>query len=184
MQDLIAFIKERNRDPVIESALQTLSALAAKIPMELSAQVEAETRARTIVISGLEEADSRMLPSQHQADVEKKVTEVLDVLNVQCRPSDIFRIGKMDNSRPRLVKVVLPSTYHWRIALANARLLRSSKFSYVFVRRSMSSEERKREFELRQQARDLNHAKGEREWVVFRGELKRISDLPKRSGNA
>ncbi|KIH58690.1 hypothetical protein ANCDUO_11101 [Ancylostoma duodenale] len=61
--DLIAFIKDRNRDPVIESALQTLSALAAKIPMELSAQVEAETRARTIVIRGLEEADSRMLPS-------------------------------------------------------------------------------------------------------------------------
>ncbi|EYC40050.1 hypothetical protein Y032_0631g860 [Ancylostoma ceylanicum] len=144
MQELIAFIKDRNRDPVIETALHALQTLAAKVPMELSAQIEAETRAPTIVISGLEEADNRMLPSQHQADVENKVTKILDVLNVQCRPSAVFRIGKIDNSR--LVKVLLPSAYHWRSALANARLLRSSSFSNVFIRRSMTSEERKHDF--------------------------------------
>ncbi|RCN39165.1 hypothetical protein ANCCAN_14921 [Ancylostoma caninum] len=114
MQDLIAFIKDGNGYPVIETALQTPAAPVAKIPMELSAQIEAETRARTIVISGIEEADRGM-----------------------------------DNSRLRFVKVVLTSTNHWRIALANARLLRSSMFSSVYIRRSMSSEESKREFELR-----------------------------------
>ncbi|RCN40949.1 hypothetical protein ANCCAN_13119 [Ancylostoma caninum] len=48
MQELFAFIKDRNRDPIIEAALHALQTLAAKVPMELSAQIEAETRARTI----------------------------------------------------------------------------------------------------------------------------------------
>ncbi|KAL6738843.1 hypothetical protein Aduo_012345 [Ancylostoma duodenale] len=161
---------------------RSLSAIQAKIPIAVKEQAEAEVRGQTIVVSGLEKADSNLLPSEHQADVERKVTQVLDVMKVQCRPSDVFRIGRLNSSRPLLVKVVLPSSFHWRQALANARLLRVSCFQNVFVRRSMTIEERKREFDLRQQARELNQGKHDREWVVFRGELRKVSELSKKSG--
>ncbi|KAL6728383.1 hypothetical protein Aduo_010162 [Ancylostoma duodenale] len=47
-----------------------------------------------------------------------------------------------------------------------------------------SSEERKREYELRQAARERNKGKAQREWVVYRSELVRASDLNRhKSGN-
>ncbi|EYC12542.1 hypothetical protein Y032_0047g1539 [Ancylostoma ceylanicum] len=179
-RNLLALIKERNRDPIIETLLQFLEA---KIPIKIGERAEAEVRARTIVISGLEEADEDLLPSKQQADVESKVTEILDTLKVQCRRTAVYSIGKLNSSRPRLVKVVLPSSFHWRQALANARFLRTNGFRKVFVRRSMTMEERKHDYDMRQQACELNKGKATREWVVFRGELKRVSELPKKSGN-
>ena len=179
-QDLLLRIEECNKDPVIGSML---CILAAKIPSEWSSYVEAERRGRTLIFSGIKEAEGDLPPSQQQMDVESKVTKVLDALNVQCRPTCIFRIGKPNASRSRLVKVTVPSKHHWRQALANARLLPSKGFSDVYVRKCMTMEERKREYELRQQAKELNNSKNEREWVVYAGELRRVSDLSRRSGN-
>ncbi|VDO36388.1 unnamed protein product [Haemonchus placei] len=179
---LLKAVLERNTDPVIE---KMLLALAEKIPKEMSELMEADKRSRSIVLSGLEEAPSHSLPSEKQRDLEAKVSDVLDVLNVECRPVEVYRMGKEDRSRPRLVKVLLPSRFHWRTALANARNLKSSGFANIFVRRSMTPDERKLEYELRQQARERNRGKSIREWVVYKGELRRAAELSQRSsGNA
>lgn len=94
-------------------------------------------------------------------------------------------MGKPDSARPRLVKLVLPSKAHWLTALSNARLLRSSKFSDVFIRRSMTLEERKKEFELRQEARKGNGEVKQKQWVVYRGALVNVKNLSSKpnSGN-
>ncbi|KAL6734687.1 hypothetical protein Aduo_005201 [Ancylostoma duodenale] len=64
VQQLIALIKELNHDPVVEDMLL---AFEAKLPKKLSAHAETETSARsTSVVNGPREADSKMLPSQHQ----------------------------------------------------------------------------------------------------------------------
>ncbi|VDO13923.1 unnamed protein product [Haemonchus placei] len=179
--ELIKSIMELNQDPAIESMLVALSE---KIPMEFSNLLESDKRSRSIVISGLEEGRDGLCPSARQRDLEDKVARVLDAVDVECRPVETYRMGRPNSKHPRLVKVVLPSRSHWRRVLANARLLRDAGLPEVFIRRSMTEEERKREYELRQEARERNKGSGIREWVVYHGQLKRAAELPhKRSGN-
>ncbi|KAK6755578.1 hypothetical protein RB195_014133 [Necator americanus] len=126
--DLISSITERNKDPVIG---KMLAVLAEEDKTDFVEQLEADKRSRSIVISG-----------QSQRDF--------------ARAIDLYRLGKPNPSHPRLVKVVLPSQFYWRRALANARLLRSAGFSSVCIRKSMKPDKRKREYELRQEARERN----------------------------
>lgn len=76
--------------------------------------------------------------------------------------------------------LVLPSRSHWLKAISNARLLRPAGHTNIFVRKSMTREERTRDFQLRQQARELNRGKSTKEWVVYKGELRRTCDLSPR----
>ncbi|KAL6730624.1 hypothetical protein Aduo_001580 [Ancylostoma duodenale] len=180
---LLKIISELNKDPALEPLLYVVSERVSR--ENFSELLEADIRSRSIIISGVEEAPEHLPPSERQRDVERKVTDLLDAVKVECRPDKVLRMGVPNPNRPRLIKVVLPSRLCWRTALANAKLLRSAGYSHVFLRKSMTAEERKRDFELRQEARERNKGKPTREWVVFRGELKRISDLPrvKNSGN-
>ncbi|EYC20166.1 hypothetical protein Y032_0022g484 [Ancylostoma ceylanicum] len=180
--ELLKVIIERNKDPDIQ---QLLIDLSSKIPTDFKDLIEADKRARSIVISGLEEPTESMRLLDRGLDLERKVCDILEIVKVDARPSEVFRMGKPNSAKPRLVKVVLPSTSCWRTALSNSRLLRSSASSNVFIRKSMTPEERKREFELRQIARERNKGKKDREWVVYKGQLTHVSDLPKRHpGNA
>ncbi|VDL62590.1 unnamed protein product [Nippostrongylus brasiliensis] len=179
--DIFKKVMELNKDPLVHHYLTTL---AERIPREFSEALEGEKRGRSVVISGLEEARADLPPSARQKDLEGKVARVLDALDVECAPTEVYRMGRPDPARPRLVKIVFPSTAHFRRALANARLLRHAGFPDVFIRKSMTAEERKRDYELRKQASERNRGKGTREWVVYRGELTHVSNLPRRgSGN-
>ncbi|XGW10718.1 hypothetical protein V3C99_012323 [Haemonchus contortus] len=169
--ELIKNIIELNQDPVIGNML---IALSEKIPMEFSEFIESDKRSRSIVISGLDEMQGAPTASTRRRDLEEKVSTVLNALDVECRPTEVYRMGRPDPERPRLVKVVLPTRTHWRRALANARLLRGAGLSNVYIRRSMTEDERKHESELRQQARERNKGKAIREWVVFQGQLKHV----------
>ncbi|EYB84415.1 hypothetical protein Y032_0317g2330 [Ancylostoma ceylanicum] len=144
---------DRNSDPQMEKILR---ALIDKLPMETTEKIEEEKRSRSIVISGLKECSPNTRPSQRQKDLEGKVTEILDALDMECRPVEVRRMGRLDPSRPRLVKVVFSTRQEWTHALAHAHLLRSSGFDDVYIRRSMTVDERKQEYELRQIARERN----------------------------
>uniref|UniRef100_A0A0N4W6U4 Uncharacterized protein n=1 Tax=Haemonchus placei TaxID=6290 RepID=A0A0N4W6U4_HAEPC len=168
-----------NHDPAIENML---IALSEKIPMDFSDLLESDKRGRSIVISGLEDGQGGLQPSVRQRDLE--VFRVLDALDVECRPVEMYCMGEPKPKRPILVKVVLPSRLHWRRVIASARLLREAGLPNVFLRRSMTEDEKKREYELRQEARERNKGSGSRDWVVHQGQLKRASELPhRRSGN-
>lgn len=167
--------------PVQLDALDNIDNLSAGELIRGLDVAQSEIHGRSIVIANLDEALGDTRPSERQKDLECKVSDILDVVNVECRPSAIYRMGTFDPARRRLVKVVLPTTTHWRLCLANARLLRGSRFSEVYIRKSMSPEERKRDFDLRQEARERNKGKAEREWVVYRGQLMHVSELPSRS---
>ncbi|KIH58424.1 hypothetical protein ANCDUO_11368, partial [Ancylostoma duodenale] len=92
-------IKEKN---TIENALELLYQ---KIPKEISREVEAEKRARTVVISGIKEPAEGLRPTERSRDLKSKVHEILDALDIDCNISDVFRIGKSNGNRPRLVKL-------------------------------------------------------------------------------
>ncbi|VDL62434.1 unnamed protein product [Nippostrongylus brasiliensis] len=92
-------------------------ALVSKIPRELGDAVEARERARSVMIYNLPEAPPEMRPSAKQVDLESKVSSILDTL--ECRPLSEYRICAVKEGRPRLVKVVLPSTSHRKRVIAN-----------------------------------------------------------------
>ncbi|EYB87365.1 hypothetical protein Y032_0264g615 [Ancylostoma ceylanicum] len=138
-------------------------------------------RQRSIVIHGVPELPKTSLPSIRQADVENKVSEILDTLGVEARPWAVFRMGRRDDNKPRLTKVILPSRSQYFTVLGRARLLRDmAEFKHIYVRASLTEAERRRDFDLRMQARERNQALGRKEFVVYRGEIVKISDIPAR----
>ena len=186
--DILDAIVARNKDPTIEKMLM---ALVGKLSTELCAKfenrfdkLENDKRERSVVISGLSEAGPNLTSSRRQLDLEGKVTKLLDVLDVECRPVTLHRIGKYDPSRNRLVMLELPTRFHWTMVLAKARSLKSTAFFNVYIRKSMTIAERQTEFELRQQAREKNKGRPQKEWVVYKGKLVRRTEIASKQGNA
>ncbi|KAK6763045.1 hypothetical protein RB195_023662 [Necator americanus] len=174
---IINEILERNTDPVIE---KMVLALKTKITQKMADGVEAEKRGRSIVITGLAELGADRSLTERQRDLEEKVSNVLDAPEVDYLPEVACRLGKFNANKPRLVKDVLLSRSHWAKALSRAHLLRSTSFSNIFVRKSMTAAERKRDYELRHEARLRNERSSTREWVVYKDTLTHITELPRK----
>ncbi|EYC07556.1 hypothetical protein Y032_0069g282 [Ancylostoma ceylanicum] len=69
---------EYNADPVMEELIHELQA---RLPYLMADEVEAEKRARSIVIAGVTESSSEIPSSRRQVDLEDKVAGILDVLD-------------------------------------------------------------------------------------------------------
>ncbi|CAJ0602618.1 unnamed protein product [Cylicocyclus nassatus] len=106
--------------------------------------IETEKRQRSIVVAGLKESELDKPLLERRAELEKGVADILETLNIDCRPTEIFRMRKADVNRLLLVKLAFPFRVHWKQALTNAHLLRHSAFSNIFIRRSMTAAERLR----------------------------------------
>lgn len=176
--EIIGAILERNKDPIIEKMVH---ALIAKIPQEVNDAVEKDKREKSIVIHNIPEADQNLPPTSRQKDLKRKVSAILDILEIECTPLEMYRMGRVSNNKNRLVKVVFPSRTHWHQALRNSHRLRNSEFSGIFVRRSMTPAEWAKEKELRNEAMERNRAAGSKTWVVYRSELRRVEDLVPRN---
>ena len=148
--------------------------------------VEQEKRSRSIVIAGLEEAASGTPAFQRQLHTEGVVHDILNALEVESRPVEIYRMGSPgDNSR--LVKVVFSSQRPFFEVLKKARILRQiDRFRNVYIRRSMTREERSKFNELRSEARNRNQVEfnGERVYVVYRNTVVKACDIPKLKATA
>ncbi|KIH65396.1 hypothetical protein ANCDUO_04283 [Ancylostoma duodenale] len=65
--------------------------------------IETEKRGRSIVLAGVDEAPSDLTPYMRLKDLKSKVENVMSALRVDCRPSEVYRMGKIDPNRPRLM---------------------------------------------------------------------------------
>ncbi|KAL6743105.1 hypothetical protein Aduo_016185 [Ancylostoma duodenale] len=143
--------------------------------------VESEKRSRSIVISGMPEAGIELTASQRQAHTELSVIKMLDALDIEAKPVEIYRMGTLTDGRARLIKCVFPSQTHFFGAMKKARLLRQlPDFERVYIRRSTTQSERELDRELRRQARELNdkeHA-GEKVYAVYRKKVVKVRDIP------
>ncbi|KAL6727820.1 hypothetical protein Aduo_009663 [Ancylostoma duodenale] len=89
-------------------------------------------------------------------------------------------MGRPAEVKPRLTKVVLPFRSHYFMVLGKARRLRElPEFMHVFIRPSLTAEARKHAYNLRQEAHSKNQALGHGELVVYRGQIVRVSEIPK-----
>lgn len=154
LQEQVANLREENG--ALKAALAEagrVSSAAQFLPRDsfaasnLSA-VDEKERLRSVVISGITESiDSRS--TERAIHDFNSVRNVLDHLNVECVPQLTYRLGKPQEGRPRLLKVVLPNTFYQSLVLRRASWLRSFSCRGVYIRPSLTKEERERNREAR-----------------------------------
>ncbi|KAH7709988.1 hypothetical protein AAVH_22718 [Aphelenchoides avenae] len=120
-------------------------------------EIANERKSRCIVVSNLEEGKSTQAIERQLHD-EEQIGELLNHLNVQCRPLAVYRVGKQStgpNGRklPRYTFVEFPSrTFALESLRAKHRLRRKTNgvdFSHVYLDPPMSKEERTKAYEAR-----------------------------------
>ncbi|KIH46483.1 hypothetical protein ANCDUO_23464 [Ancylostoma duodenale] len=72
--------------------------------------VEAKKRSRSVVLSSVPEAEKGTHAVEGQQHTERAVMEILGVSEVEVRPVEIFMMGRMAESNPRLIKNFRPRT--------------------------------------------------------------------------
>ena len=143
-------------DALIDEKLRKYG-LSEKNDNEISA--EEKERRRSIVISGVAESEKHTERERFQDD-KQLVEKVLDALDVGCGAANVYRMGKPDNKHQgRLIKVVLPTSFFQSACLKNARKLRDfTEFGDIFIRPSLTKQQRKEEYELRAELRKRKKA--------------------------
>ena len=90
-----------------------------------------------------QESDSQYPVGRNDDDVHK-VKLVVNSLGVECSLVAVYRMGQM-GPHPRLLKVVLPTSKHQQLLCNRSRWLRGSQFHGVWLRPSLTKEERDRQ---------------------------------------
>ncbi|KHJ79935.1 hypothetical protein OESDEN_20403 [Oesophagostomum dentatum] len=138
--------------------LPLLEEFVSKLPLLSHKIIEAEKRPRSVVISGIPEAEATLPALKRQEHTERYVYDILNSLDVETRPLEIYRMGKIYFLKP--------------IACAPFPTTRASL-------QSMTPEERVKDRELRSIAREKNRVegKGKRIYVVYRNEVVKAADI-------
>lgn len=148
--------------------------LSAKIDNKnLHNEVEEKERKRSFVIAGLDEAPDNLSAREQFKNDREVVGKVLDELNVGSDALAVYRMGRPDKTKKRLIKVVMPTSFFQTAALRNAKLLKQSvSFSKLFIRPSLTKEQREADFLLRQECRRKNaENSGGKKFRVVRGQI-------------
>ncbi|EYC41506.1 hypothetical protein Y032_0566g16 [Ancylostoma ceylanicum] len=116
---------------------------------------------------------------ESQVHSENSINKILCPLDIETRSVEVYRMGKKGQAL-RLIKCVLPSQRFYFETLRKARSFRERPgYEHVFIRRSMTFQERQRDKKLRQQARDLNQRdpNGRKVYVVYKNQLVKGSGI-------
>ncbi|KAK6054851.1 hypothetical protein COOONC_07644 [Cooperia oncophora] len=70
------------------------------------------------------------------------IRRINDFLGIDCQPICVYRMGRYISGKPRLLKVVFPSSFFSSLLLKRAPKLRFFSEKGIFVRRSLSLAER------------------------------------------
>ncbi|VDP40145.1 unnamed protein product [Heligmosomoides polygyrus] len=140
--------------PILDRLLHLLTPNPSEI-------VEADKRARSIVIYGVAECDQDMASTCRQESTENSVAAILNALDLEVRPTEVYGLGRKMPGKNLLIKNI-------------------PEFSNVYIRKSMTLNERLKDKELRARARELNGSSpnGERIYVVYKEHSGKKSDIP------
>lgn len=130
--------KSVSSSPMIDFSTQHDTA-----PIHDASCCEAKEMARSLVIVGIPELSNALPSAQVSHDVDC-VCRLFNFLGIPCHPVTVYRMGRIGRRSPRLLKVVLPSSYFRNEALRRAPYLRGSPFGSTFIRPSLPKAERDR----------------------------------------
>lgn len=126
---------------------------------------EAKERARAIVVVGLPETEGK--PSVRQAGDKAKLIDLFDELDTEATIVATYRMGVKNDGKPRLTKVILGTSGQQHGVIGAAKKLKNTvKFKGVFLRPSMTKEERDEDAKLR---KELGQRRQNGERVYIRG---------------
>ncbi|KAL6726907.1 hypothetical protein Aduo_008835 [Ancylostoma duodenale] len=111
--------------------------------LPISTEVEESECKRSVVIHGMYESYSPV-PTLRALHDRQCVHQLLDHLNIPCIPVSVFRLGCPNPNKPRLLKVVFPSSYFARTMVRRGPNLRSFAVRGIFIRHSVPRAERER----------------------------------------
>lgn len=134
-----------NNSPTVNSVSQSSSSVT--VPQHSSDPCEDRERSRAIVIRGIPESQNTNPVARSDDDL-YHVKCLINSLGVECSPVCCYRMGRV-GSFPRLIKCILPTSKHQRTLIARAPWLRSSAYRGVWIRPSLTEEERRRNREAR-----------------------------------
>lgn len=130
--------------PEVIPLLEALFQLLAPSPREV---VEADKRSRSIDISGITEGDLSSALSERASFTSNSVSDILDTLAIDVRSAEVYRFGGPNDGGSRLVKCVFPSRPSFDVPKRSKMLRSVPRFKDVYVRRSMTVEERRKDKE-------------------------------------
>lgn len=168
VETMMADSSARNATAPMSSAAagdRILPAVPAASPQVIPTQV---------VIMGVNEQTSLPARERRSAD-EETVLTILDTLEVDAVPLNVYRMGTYDEARWRPIKVAFDNPHDVVQLLRRCRLLKTAggPFEKVYVRPSHSHELR---VKLRE-AREVDKTA-----VIYRGEVMSRSAIPKKGG--
>ncbi|KAL6736175.1 hypothetical protein Aduo_006557 [Ancylostoma duodenale] len=100
-------------------------------------------RKRCVVVVGMRESASP-LPSRRLVDEINEACHFMDFPGVGCSPASVFRMERPNPSYPRLVKIVLLTSFHANLMLRRAPRLNNYTTQKIFIRPSLPKVERDR----------------------------------------
>lgn len=100
-------------------------------------------RLRSVIIGNVPEQSQLSLRHRRNYDF-NSVLNILDHLKIECHPVAVYRLGKPNQSRKRLLKVVLPSSFYQKLAVRRSSWLRTFPGKGLFLRESQTVQERLR----------------------------------------
>ncbi|KAF1751228.1 hypothetical protein GCK72_017782 [Caenorhabditis remanei] len=165
----VELVKQQNKLKEIESALEKSSQVKV---VEAEDPAEAKERRRSVVLLNVPESKSYFQHERNLLDV-TSINLLFRHLNLGCQPVALYRMGKeRTDGKPRLLKLVLPSSQMQRELLKVAPQLKSFDtrgHPPVYVRRSMSKleleafrEERKKT----KQSQDIPRVANSEEMII------------------
>ncbi|KAK6029920.1 endonuclease/exonuclease/phosphatase family protein, partial [Ostertagia ostertagi] len=104
---------------------------------------ESKEFARSLVIIGVPESSDFLVSNRLSHDW-NCIRVLFNYLQIECIPLSVYRMGRPSPHRPRLLKVVLPSTKFRDEALRRAHKLKYSQFKGTYIRPSLPKAEREK----------------------------------------
>lgn len=172
--------------PILSEALKKLDFLSSsfsalfsvKLKEAVEESIDEKERKKIVVLDGLPESDSES-GQQRNLDDLAMVRNISDNIGLDNTIWATERLGMRKSDRPRLLKIFFLSSKAASLFLKGFHHLRRSNqaFSKIYARYSLSDAERKRDFELRQEAR--KRSTEDVKFVVYAGVVVKKDDIPK-----
>ena len=149
------FAMMERQDSFVSTVTATIEKIVAKFTMPASSLTadEEEKRIRSLVFIGVPEAQSKE-PQMRETDDCGTIKSMLNDIDCDAVPREIYRMGARKDSSQRPIKVIFANSHATIQVLRNAsRLKDHPNYRRVFIRPSLTPEQRQKDFELRQELR-------------------------------
>ena len=168
--------RSQNTHPISRAHIPSLFSVRTCRP-SYSSQVDWAQRTReynkrsTVILVGMREVDA---PDADRHDKEA-VESLLKTMQVDAKPQFVGRIGdgkRVADGKPRLLRVRMENPSLVFKILSGAKTLKNNVvYKAVFIRKSMSSQERQDDKEMRAQLKTIRSDDPTSTFVIYRGQL-------------